>query len=510
MKLFELEAGGKHVIVLHQDDVEELGTHSLGRVRVIYGDKNITAIVNTTKKVLKRGEIGLYVEVWRSLESPENAEIDVEASGFPISTTYIRNRMNGMRLKYEEIREIINDTVEGNLSDVELTAFVMALENSTIDMDEALNLSRAMVETGEKLQLKRDIILDKHSIGGVPGDKTTLIVVPIIAACGFAIPKSSSRAITSAAGSADKAEVLMNIELEISEMKRIVEKTNGCITWGGSLNLAPADDILIQIEYPLSIDPLLLPSIMSKKKAVGANRLLIDLPTGRGSKIKTIGDANLLARDFIDLGCKLEIKTQCAITYGEQPIGYTIGSALEAREALEVITRRKIVSDLEDKATSIAGILLNMCNIKNGLEVAVDILRSGKAELKLREIISEQGGNPNVRPDDIPIGDNKLDIKAKRNGFVLWIDNQKIVEIARATGSPKDKGSGIVIHKKIGNKVCQDDNLFTIYSGKATKLQRAEKIIEESTVIAVGERIEMLIGEIKEESLHMKSFILER
>lgn len=510
VRRFELEAGGKPVVVLNQDDVEDLGVRSLGRVRLTYGVREMTAIVNTTRRVLQRGEIGLYVEVWRFLESPEDAEVEVEASVFPRSMTAIRSRLKGRRLKYGEIKEIITDMVRGNLSEVEITSFVMALENYMIDMDEALGLSYAMVETGESLKLDRDIVVDKHSIGGVPGDKTTLLIVPIIAACGYAIPKSSSRAITSAAGTADRAEVLMNVGLEIGEMKRVVEKTNGCIVWGGSLNLAPADDLFVQVEYPLSIDPLLLPSIMSKKKAVGANRLVIDIPTGRGTKIKTFGDATLLANDFIELGRKLEIKTQCAITYGEQPVGYTIGPALEAKEALEVVSGRSMVADLVDKASHISGILLGMCGVSDGRELALEVLRSGKAERKLREIIAEQGGDPDVKPEDIPIGEHSLDVKSSVGGVVQWIDNQKLVEVARTAGSPRDVGAGVLLHKKLGDKVGREEKLLTVYAENASKLQRVEKMLEEVRVLAVGEKMEMLLGEIKEAPVHEKVFILER
>jgi AMP phosphorylase len=509
-KLFEMEAGGKPVVVLNQEDVEELGVRSLGRVSLRYGKRELTALVNTTRRALQRGEIGLYVEVWRFMKCPENAEVDAEAAAFPRSTSFIRNRLRGRRLKYGEIRSIISDVVRGNLSEVEITSFVMALENYALDMDEALSLTRAMVETGEKLVLDRDIVADKHSIGGVPGDKTTLLVVPIIAACGFTIPKSSSRAITSAAGTADRAEVLMNVTLGIDEMKEVVKKTNGCIVWGGSLNLAPADDRFVQIEYPLSIDPLLLPSIMSKKLAVGTNRLVVDIPIGRGTKIKTIGDGNLLSTDFIELGRQLGIRTQCALTYGEQPVGYTIGSSLEAKEALEVLMGRKNVVDLVDKVSHIAGILLEMCGVKDGQQAALDVLRSGKAEEKFREIIAEQGGNPKVKPDDLPVGPHRFDVRSSLSGLVLWIDNQKLVEVARRAGSPRDRGAGVILHKKIGDKVTKKDRLLTVCAKNASKLQRIEKMLEEETVIAVGDKMEMLLGEVKEAPIHEKAFILER
>lgn len=349
-----------------------------------------------------------------------------------------------------------------------------------------------------------------NSIGGVPGDKTTLLLVPIVAACGLVIPKTSSRAITSAAGTADRAEVLMPVDLGIEEMREVVDKTGGCIVWGGALHLAPADDIFIQVEHPLSIDPLLLPSIMSKKKAVNAEYLVIDIPCGRGTKVKTIGDADLLAKDFIELGKKLGIRTQCAITYGEQPIGYTIGPGLEAMEALEVLGGKKSVPDLVDKATDIAGILLGMVGKKNGKRMAVEALKSGKAEAKMREIISAQGGDGNIKPEEIEIGRHRMDICSESTGYVLWINNTGLAEVARAAGSPKDTGAGVRLYKKLGDHIKKGGPLFTIYSEKVRKLKRAEKIMEAERLMGIGKRMEMLIHEVKELPVHKKAFILER
>lgn len=508
-KFLGLETGGKPIAILNKEDADDLGIRSLGRIRIQQNKEQFTAIVNITTKVIDKGYIGINDEIKNSLKLKENTEVDVEVAKFPSSLQYIINKLNGRKLSHEEIFEIVKDVVEGNLSEVEITSFVVALHDHGLDLDEVASLSLSMVETGKRLELNKKIICDKHSAGGVPGDKTTLLVVPIIAAAGLTIPKTSSRAITSAAGSADRAEVLMPVNLDIEEMKKVVEKTNGCMVWGGALHLAPADDVFIQIEHPLSIDPLLLPSIMSKKKAVGANLLVIDIPCGRGTKLKTIGDANMLANDFIDLGKKLDIKTQCAITYGEQPIGYTIGSALEAKEALEVLMRKKNVPDLIDKATHIAGILLEMAGKKNGQQLATEILKSGKAEQKLREIIMMQGGDGEIKPEDIVIGEYGMDITANRSGYVLWMNNTDLSEIARAAGSPKDKGAGIVLYKKLGDKVSKGERLFTVYAEKSRKLERVREKTEEEN-IGVGERMEMLVQEVKEMPVHKKAFILER
>jgi len=406
----------------------------------------------------------------------------------------------------------VKDVVEGNLTDIEITAFVTALHAHGISIEEAVGLTNSMVKTGETLKLKRKYILDKHSIGGTCGDKTSLILVPIIAATGFTIPKTSSRAITSAAGTADKAEVLMPVSLEIEEMKRVVEKTNGCLVWGGALHLAPADDIFIKIEYPLGIDPLLFPSIMSKKKAIGSTHLVIDIPTGRGTKVKTIGDANYLGKDFIELGKRLGIKVAVAITNGEKPIGRCVGPALEAREALEIFMRKrwKDVEDQIDKAIDIAGILLNMVGVKNSREVALKALKSGKAEKKMREIIEMQGGDPKVRPKDIEVGENTLDFVANSNGSIIWMDTHSIVEIARLAGAPKDKGAGVYIWKKVGEKVKKGERIFTVYAEKERKLENVERYLEEKKVVGIGRKTEMLIQTMREELVHEKTFILER
>jgi AMP phosphorylase len=509
-RILGLEAGGKFVVVLNREDAEDLSIAGLDRVRMRSGGNEAIAIVNTATKLIAKGTVGIYEEVKTSLNLREGQTVDVEIAPLPASVYHIRNKLARRKLTYEEIHEIIQDVVKGRLSEIEIASFVTALHLFGLDLDEATSLSKAMVETGNTLQIDKPLVVDKHSIGGVPGDKTTLLVVPIVAAAGLTIPKSSSRAITSAAGSADRVEVLMPVNLGLEEMRRVVEKTNGCMVWGGTLNLAPADDIFIRIEHPLSIDPLLLPSIMSKKKAVGTKLMVLDIPTGRGTKVKTIGEADMLAKDFMELGRRLDIQVQCAVTYGEQPVGHTIGPALEAREALGVLMGEAEAPDLVDKATSIAGILFEMSGRKNGKQTALKILKSGKAEQKMREIIEAQGGNPKVTTKDIAIGSQSCTVRSWKKGYILWVNNAPLVEIARLAGAPKDKGAGVYIYKKIGDKVRKNDPLFTIYAERDLKLQRALDKLETAPVLGIGERMEMLIHEVRERPVTKTTFILER
>jgi AMP phosphorylase len=277
--------------------------------------------------------------------------------------------------------------------------------------------------------------------------------------------------------------------------------------------LAPADDLLIQVEYPLSIDPLLLPSIMSKKKAIGADYVVIDIPTGRGAKIKTIGEAHALAQDFIELGKRLSIQVQCAVTFGEQPVGYAIGPALEAREALLALIGEGPL-DLVNKAVSLAGLLFEMMGINNGTKKAKELLKSGKAEKKLREIVEAQGGDPDVKPDDIEVGKETAEIRSEENGRIQWINNRALAQIARETGAPKTKGAGVLLRKKLGDKVTKGEVLYTVYSGSAQKLESAVLLAEHLDPMGItgkfGEK--MLVDRIptKKISLEEKPFILER
>lgn len=506
-----IKSGGKQIIVMDNSDASQLGIHSSDRVQVTYKGKNIIAITNVALEFPK-GTIGIYSEVYDKLQIENGETVTIRPAERPESLGYIRKKISGQRLRPQEIKAIILDVVERHLSEVELASFVTSLFIHGTCMDEVEALTKAMVETGQIVDFGKGPIVDKHSIGGVPGDKTTILVVPIVAAAGFTIPKTSSRAITSPAGTADRVEVLCPVNLTGDEMRKVVKKTNACLAWGGALDLAPADDLLIQVEYPLSIDPLLLPSIMSKKKAIGADYVVVDIPTGRGAKIKTFGEAQTLAQEFIELGKRLDMKIQCGVTFGEQPIGYAIGPALEALEALSTLMGRGPI-DLVNKATSLAGLLFEMMGITEGKQKANDILKSGKAEKKLREIIAAQGGNPDVKPEDIETGPEKIAIPSKEEGRVQWINNRAMAQIAREAGAPKNTGSGVILNKKLGDKVAEGDALYTIFSENTQKLNSAITLAKNLNPIGVtgkfGEK--MLIDTIPIEKVTLeKHFILER
>jgi len=509
-KFLELEAD-KPIVILNKEDADELGVKPLERVELSFGKKRIVAIVNVAKKIVREGEIGLYEEIQEELDIKPDEKVSVEAAEPPKSLAFIKKKLNGHTLQEREIHSIIEDTVNHKLSDIEVTAFVTSLYNHGTNMDETASLSKAITKTGRMLKLRTREVYDKHSIGGCPGDKTSIVFVPIVAAAGLTIPKTSSRAITSPAGTADRFECIAPVELTLEEVRRVVNKTNGCLVWGGSVDLAPADDIFIQIEYPLSIDPFLLPSVMSKKKAVNARYVVIDIPTGRESKISTKEEFEILAEQFVELGKKLDIKINCVSTMGEQPIGHGVGPVLEAREALQTImNHRKGAKDLLDKATTLAGVLLEFSGIKDGKKEALRIVQTGKAYRKLREIIEAQGGNPDIKPGDLVPGQKVAEFKSTCSGHVLWISNKAVDIVARDAGAPKDKGAGIMFRKKLGDKVKKGEVLFEMYAEKTNKFNRALRLAEELDIMKIGKERKMELEKFPVGREEEKYFILER
>ncbi len=508
-RILEVEAK-KPVVMLNREDALELGVKPLDRLEVEFRDKKEVAIVNVSEKMVSEGHIGLFDSIAESLNAINGDRLKVSPVRRPESVVSIRKKLSGKPLSKREIRGVVRDVVEDKLSNVEITAFVTSLYHHGLSMDEVVYLSTAMAETGKSLGIRNRVIYDKHSIGGVPGDKTSMLLVPTVAAAGLTIPKTSSRAITAPAGTADRMECICPVELGIEEIRKVVEKTNGCLVWGGAVDLSPADDAFIQIEYPLSIDPLLLPSVMSKKKAAGANYVVIDIPTGRGVKIKSVSDAEELAGKFIELGKRMGISVNCVSTFAEQPIGRGIGPALEARELLETVSRGRGPQDLINKVVELSSVLLEFAGKRDAKEKALSLIRTGKSYRKLREIIEAQGGNPDIKADDIPLGSQSVKIRSRVSGEVLWINNREITQIAREAGAPKDKGAGIYLHKKLGDPVRKGDVLFEIFAEKNYKLNRAISLNSGFKAFGIGKEYEMVLAEIPEEPEEREYFFIDR
>ncbi len=478
--------GDLRIVYVPRNIAEKLDLAPGWRAEISANGRRTTALV-----AVKDGE-GDYVEVPESFHNylGKPPEVDLRPYISPASVQLIKKKLKGTKLTREEIFEIVKDIVDGILTDVEIAAFVSAQMSVGMDTDEMVSLTRAMVETGTVLKFDEPVY-DIHSIGGVPGNsKVSIVAVPIIASAGVFIPKTSSRAITSPAGTADTMEVFAPVEFTVDEVKELAKKVNGFIIWGGTLNLAPADDILIRVEYALRVDPLsqMIASILSKKLSMGVQNLLIDIPTGRGAKVETIEEARSLASVFTQVGQGLGLSIRCAITYGGQPIGYAIGPALEAREALETLLGGGPMS-VREKATAIAGLILEMAGVAPrgaGKNTAKEILASGKAYEMFKKIIEAMGSkNPNIKPEEIPVGTHKVEVRAPMEGYVTGVYNRPITTIARVAGAPIDKGAGVKLYVKRGHKVKKGDILMEIYSNSETRLEEALKLVNKLKPITI-------------------------
>lgn len=486
IKTLDIEATDYPLVLLHKDDAKAIGVRRLGRVNVKLGDKDFVAVVDLTERVVGKGEVGLYEYLCNRFDKGCGINAEVTIASPPDSVHSIKKKLDGNSLSKEELNNIIEDTVENRLSDIELSAFVSAVYTRGLSNEEVINLINSMVNTGQTLNIQRKPIFDKHCIGGVPGNRTTMVVVPILGAAGLTIPKTSSRAISSAAGTTDTMEVLCNVSFHKEEIEKIVNKIGCCIVWGGGVDLAVADDKLIKIRNPLGLDPesLLLASILAKKKASGSEKVVIDIPVGKNAKIRDPNFARKLARNFITLGERLEMEIKCIITYGEKPIGRGIGPSLEAIDVLNVLAGDGPY-DLREKSCEIAGLLFEMggkAQRGRGKEIAEQMIDNGKALSKFREIISEQGGNPKVKVDDLPIGSYKHTVKSEIEGRIDFMDTRMINMIARACGSPDDKGAGILFHVEKGERVKKGQNLFTLYAEKEQKIDNALQILDGSPI----------------------------
>jgi len=482
---------GRFEILLNQNDAEDLWVKPLDRVKVInQKQENASALVNITDAVVREGEVGIYIELWNELELKEGEGVLILPTSRPASIDYIRKKIYKNAWTREEIDTIVNDITSGNLSEIEIAAYATAIQINGMSLDEIEWLTMAMVRTGETIDFDVSPVLDVHSIGGVPGNKYAPVTVSIVAACGLTIPKTSSRAISSAAGTADIMETICSVKFDAQSIRRIVQETGGALVWGGGVNLAPADDAIIKVEYPLSLDPhgQVLASVMAKKKAMGIDNCVIDIPVGDGTKIKNNEEARRMARDFIMLGERLGIRTMCTVTYGGQPVGRAIGPALEIKEALSVLEGAEKPNSLIEKALSLSGILLELGGAappKTGRDLAKSTLSSGKAQEKFREIIRAQGGDPDIRSEDIPIGEHTYDFPSPKDGYIELMHNRALVKIARAAGSPRDRGAGIVLKYKKGENAKEGEPLFTIYSENDRKLNDAATLANKLQPIRV-------------------------
>jgi len=469
------------------------GFQALNKVEVgpVEARGSVLAVLNVVDDtdITAPDELGLSEQAFAQLGAEPGTRVRIAHARPPESLAAVHRKIRGERLEAEEYRAIARDIAANRYSKIEMTAFVVACAQVGLEREEVLFLTRAMADAGERLDWGEALVVDKHCIGGVPGNRTSMIVMPIVAAHGLPFPKTSSRAITSPAGTADTMEVLARVDLSPEHLAQIVRRERGCLAWGGTARLAPADDALIAVERPLSLDSpgQLVASILAKKLAAGSTHLLVDIPVGPSAKVRSRQEALALRKLFEYVGDCLGMHLEVLLTDGSQPIGRGVGPVLEARDVMAVLRNDPDApADLRIKALMLAGRLLELdpqVRGGGGLALAQGILDSGRALAKMVAICEAQGRNP----DPPGPGHLRHEVASQADGVVLGIDNLQIARIARMAGAPLDKGAGVDLLLKQGDAVQQGEALYAIHAQFPADFRFARALAGKDSGYRIGE-----------------------
>lgn len=451
------------------------GLTERARIELRKGDRQtIARLYQVDNAMVAMDEIGLSETAWHRLGLKDGDRITLHHPRSVNSMGGLRSKVYGHRLNPKTASAIFRDVVGGRLSDVQISAFVTALASQPPETAEIIALTQAMVEIGDRLSWPGDVIVDKHCVGGLPGNRTTPLVVSIVAAAGLIIPKTSSRAITSPAGTADTVATMTRVDLNGEEMRKVVEQEGGCMVWGGGVDLSPADDLVIRVERELELDctSQMVASVMSKKIAAGSTHILIDIPVGPTAKVRSRADAEELSVFMRGVGKAFGLHVETIISDGLQPVGDGIGPALEARDVLAVLEcERDAPLELRQRGTDLAGVILEMggyCAPGKGRKAAVAILDDGRAMAKFVAICEAQGGFR--RPDKSAF---RHIIECERAGRITAIDNRRLARLAKLAGAPKSPAAGVEIHVNLGDPVERGQPLVTLHGESVGELEYA-------------------------------------
>lgn len=479
------------VVVLQEKEAKTFGIVMGDRVEICWGKNKAVVVAYYTRKKVNKGEIGIFREIWKFRKVQQGEPVSIKVLSRPPSIEAIRKKLLGHDLSYEEMHSIIQDIVDHKLSKVETTYFVASSFLNEFSNEELYYMTKSMAETGEMLHLPSQVVADKHSVGGVAGNRTTMVVIPIVASYGVFIPKTSSRAITSPAGTADTMEVLAPVSISFEKLQKIIKKINCCLIWGGSFRLAPADDYIIRVQHSLALEPLdkMVVSIMAKKVAMGITHLVVDLPYGPTVKLTSKKIALHVKEKFEYLAKRFGIKLVAVLTDTKEPVGRGIGPALEARDVLRVLQQKDYrPSDLEKKSIKLAATLLELTGQAKpgqGHMMAVESLSSGQAWKKMKEIIKAQGGKVNIDSEDLTMAAKRHRYHAPYSGQVIGVDDEMVDQIARTLGAPHEKLAGIYINKRLGQKVRQGGRLYTLYAQNDDRIKLALEALKKRKIFTI-------------------------
>lgn len=484
----DVQTGDELSVYIHRRDAKEHGIGEKDRLTLNWRGGSPTVVaVNLTSSLIERGQVGLCQDFKKRTGIKKEEPVKIQLLGTPESVKYIAKRLQNHPLSYRETLAIVKDIVNYRLDDAVIAFYLSKVFFSDISEQELHHITRAMVDSGKRFDFDGRLIVDKHSTGGLAGNRITPIIVAIISALGLTMPKTSSRAVTSPAGTADTFEVLAPVSFSPKEIKPLLKKNNAFLIWGAE-GIAPADDRIIEIASELPIEPFtkLVTSIMAKKVAMGVNCLIVDVPINPTAKVKSLEEAREIEKLFLNLGKLFKMKVKVVFYASFGPIGRGIGPALEARDVLRVLQQKdNRPTDLQKKSVYYSAELLKMAGKAKGGEAynrALECLTSGDAWKQMQKIIEAQGGRPNIDSEDIKIGRIIHEVKAEESGSIRMIDNKALGWVNRSLGNPTIKQAGTYLNRSVGEAVKKGDTLFTIYATSQARLKYALEALKKNKI----------------------------
>jgi len=474
-------------VMMNLEQASKYGLNENDNISLVRKGEEFVFELAISPDFVKANEIGVSEEILHDYPFLEGDRVIVAFTQHnPVSMKAIRKKMLGEKISDEEIDAIIDDIKNNKLSDLVLAYYTATSFFYKTDPHELAYTTKATAYTGDMYRFP-GIVATKYSIGGVPGNETTMILVPILASLWITMPKSFSKAITSPAATGECVNVLMDISFKKSEIVRITDKIWACLVWNEGLNLAPVNDRIIKVSAPLGMEPYarMISSIMAKNYAMGVTHCLIDIPMGPTAKVATKKDAERVAKHFEEIWNYLGIKMDVEIIPSPEPVGKGIGAALQAQEALRILQRHPERSQtLEDKVIFLASKLLILCGKAKTMQEATKLtlkqLNNGEARKKMSEIIAAQNGaNPEILADEIALGQYQFDVLAEKDELIKAIDMKYLNTLVRTLGAPTDYKAGIFLHKKLHDSVKKGEPIYTLYSDSHNKLELAKQLLQQ-------------------------------
>ncbi len=485
LKHLQISSFNENLAYLHRDciayKVDDI--NALVKIEVHGGMKTIYAFLQIVddERIVKPDELALNTEAFDQINLPEGAKVSVTLSAPPPSATSIKRKISGNILSASEYGAIVSDITNKRYSNMEIAAFLVA-SGSFMSSPEVLSLTEAMIGEHTIDWPDRDIVVDHHCLGGVPGNKTDIIITAIAAAYGLTMPKTAAHSLTSCAGVADTMGVLANVEADEKKLKQLIEANNAAIVSYDALDIARASKIIAAAERHIGITQHehIVSSILAIKMAAGVTHLLIDIPVGPRSRIKSSAEAMRLRKLMEYAGDMLSLEIDAVITDGSEPVGNGVGAVLEARDVMKVLKNAPDApEDLREKSLFLAGRILEFdpkLRGGQGYNTAKEILNSGQALEMMNRIIISQGKVPQPQ-----LGKLTRDITANSSGVVDAIDNARITKIGILAGAAQHPGAGIDLFKKVGDSVSQGEALYRIHACNSTDFAFANSVVDAYT-----------------------------